>query len=368
MADVFTPGVAPSAGFQYYVKNAELDNALFQDLLQAVNFGEYGQIVTGMVNDEQIAMMGTLPKGIVANNTCGDADPIGSEMAQKVWQPKAHRLDTEQCEATLRQAAMFREFLAAAADRPDLNLTEANVFNNIIINMLQQRMALDVHELAWFSDTTYVGGTDIVAGALKHFNTIDGLWKQIFDEVASPTITGDTLNRVTITENTAANYNAQLPITPAAALGYLQSLYAGRSNRFTQDGADAVFLVTRTIEEAFRTYMDTQGVNDSFARIEQDTGRLFYRGIPVIPMYEWDAVIEQYFVVGDPATVPAQIGPHLAVLTKTDNLVLGLGSDQDLLQVKTYYDANPTVEKWFGMMKGWIDVKLLWNYRMVVAY
>jgi len=362
MASVITPGSGASAGFQYYVENA--DDVLLQDLLEVVQFSEYGTVTTGVVNQRQIAMMGNLPQGLISNATCGDADPVSNEISQKVWDPKPLRFDVEQCEADLRQSAYFRELLAEAADRPDLD--QATVFSTLIINMVQQRMGFDAHRSAWFNDTGYT--TEVSAGDLPYFNTVDGIWKQVADEVASPTITGDTLNRVEITENSLGNYDAQLAgLTPADAYGYIKDVYDATPPEFWQASGEPVFLVTRTIEQGYRAYMEAQGNDLSFGRIERDTGRLIYRGVEVISMPMWDATIRGHFLLGAPASTPAD-RPHRIMLTKKDNIVLALGSGNDLLQVKTYFDANPTVEKWYASMKSWLDAKLLWNYKTVVAY
>jgi hypothetical protein len=126
-----------STGISIYVKNAE--DPILSAFLQAVPFDQYGTIMTGIKQDQQIVFIDNLPDMVLADAACGTGTPVSATMSQKLWTPKAFRGDVEQCEVDLRNVALFRQASADAAGRPDL--TENDIFFAIITELLSRRAA-----------------------------------------------------------------------------------------------------------------------------------------------------------------------------------------------------------------------------------
>jgi hypothetical protein len=342
-----------STGISIYVKNAE--DPILSAFLQAVPFDQYGTIMTGIKQDQQIVFIDNLPDMVLADAACGTGTPVSATMSQKLWEPKAFRGDVEQCEVDLRNVALFRQASADAAGRPDL--TENDVFFAIITELLSRRAAFDAHKIAWFADTAAASPPLTNAGLIPYFNLIDGLWAQ-FDAA----VTAGDMTRVTIAANAEATTAAQLAnLTAADAYAAFEEVIDSADPRLFQSQYTPVIVATRTMVRALKRYMRGQGVDLSFARIEVDQGQLSFDGIPIVEEAAWDSTIASAF---DNGTTLDR--PHRIVLTAKENVQLGLGSGEDIMQLKQGYDERDEV--YYGKVKGWIDAKYMFDYLTVVAY
>ena len=85
------------------------------------------------------------------------------------------------------------------------------------------------------------------------------------------------------------------------ALTVWQNLERNGDTRLTSN-PNRIIIATKTLCDNWAEYLETQGVNSSFERLESGFTTLRYRGIPIYCFDLLDRYIQSDFLTGSPAT------------------------------------------------------------------
>jgi len=94
-----------------------------------------------------------------------------------------------------------------------------------------------------------------------------------------------------------------------------------------EDIADAVLLVSRSMEENYKQTLKDDGTEQAHMNIVDGIQQLFWDGIPIIAMRHWDTHIAIDGFTGTDE-ITGVTDPHRSVLTTKKNIVIGTDFDQ----------------------------------------
>jgi hypothetical protein len=232
--------------------------------------------------------------------------------------------------------------LKEGTDKPDLAGTEIGMF---IAMQLSDMIQETLQRHAWFGDTAIAAGTNnnLVAGELKFFSAIDGLWKQAFAIVAADgnRRTSDT---TLTTRNTGATFAAQAftsaDVTNQVITKALDNLWFGADLRLrSMPRNELVILSTQSIADQYERERKSVGsIDASYQRVEDGMLKLYTNGIEIVPMSIWDRTLRSY--IGTTSANVATTLPHRAILTHRENLMIGTESVGALDGLQVWYSQD----------------------------
>lgn len=314
-------------------------------------------IVLGIDHKQQIPFAGLLSDGLKASTGCTPNAGTGVLMTEKFWDPVLYDVRYAHCQADLN--SLLKLFKRASKINPDffnkIDSEELGVIYALITTMLNDVLPTKI----WFSDksaATVAGGGVFKNGTdVSLYNSINGLWKQLFTE-----ITNTATNYTAITENAGASYVLQA-LPADAALNYLASVMNKADGRLLQDGT-AKFQVTRSIADNYRNSIRSKNLGAGFLEIVQNgLPQLFFDGVPVEIRYDWDRDIKALQDNGTKLNLP-----HRIVLTPNANIPVGTMSTDDLNTLDSFYDQ--TLKQNIVDVAFTLDAKHLEKYMTSVAY
>ena len=325
--------------------------------------GEFHQVFTGVVADQQIGYAGLM--GLVGKKLTGcgtiTSDDANVTLSQKKWQPQDIFVRLEQCFKDLEQS-FFVYSQHNGVDRPDLNGTD---FANFIEDRLSDAVYEAILRLAYFGNVDAATVTDSPAGSLTdgtdadYFNPINGLWKQLF---AIGTANADQV--VSIAKNSGTDYAAQAfdanDVTGKTVTGILESLKYEADYRL-RDQPDLVMVATQSVVDQYAKELRNQNLDASFVRIESGYDALMFENIPVIPMNFWDRMIYSYFDDGT-----TYLMPHRAILTTRTNLGIATDSTAALDDIDVWFDKRD--KKTYFDVQFKLDAKVIDDDLLQLAY
>lgn len=345
----------------------ELSQAVFEAAFDKPSLQLFHKVATGIVVKEQIAIFGRL-KGLVGAGS-GECNPTSApntfDATEKFWDPEYISDRLSQCWKDLEKS--FWEWgLAKGVKKSDL--TNGDFFN-FVKEILMDAVVEAVYRIVWFNDTEIEhqvdGGILIDPPAegsnLAYWNRIDGLWKQIFAEVAL-----NPLRKTAglATKNAGATYLLQ-EFTLAdrdnlVVTTMLQNLRFGSDMRLRKMQTLKV-VVTQSVADQYEKELLFAKVTYDTVRIEDGITMLKTAGIEVIAFEFWDRMIRTYFDNGTTYFLP-----HRALLLVPDNFQVGVEDESTLTELDTHYDKTTKLNHIdFGFK---IDAKLIQDYLFQAAY
>lgn len=317
----------------------------------------------GVIFDKQIVFAGKVGLMGKAVNGCTPNEIEGVTLTQKFWTPIKEDFRLTHCQANV--ADQDRLVNQMSKINPDyFNIIEGsnNAIGNFLIAKVIEGFNENLLRKVWFSDKladtvansgTLTNGTD-----KEYFNTFDGLFKQLYTDIAV-----GSKNHFAIPKNDPSvgiNYaTQQLEVGDATAI--LKGLYRGADNRL-KTLAGAQILVTQTIWDGYIDDLEaTQSTGAGNTQItENGKMNLFYKGIPLVLMSVWDRNLEAYY---DNGTIIDR--PHRAVFTVPSNIPLATLSSSDFGTVNAFYDQVTRKNFVDGIYS--LDAKHLQNYLTAIA-
>jgi len=311
---------------------------------------------TGVYYKQQIPFVGSLADSLLKNNGCTPNVGAGIVLSQKFWEPEVYSSRWEHCAADLN--GLFKLFNERSRINPDFYDKIGSKEMGLIISLIDQMLIEKLPTKIWFSDKSAAitpTGKFKVGTNLALHNVIDGLWKQIFVDVAS----GDS-NYVVITENAGASYVAQnLPTD--AGLNYLTAVVNAADSRLIEDPA-AFIQVTRSIADNYKNTLRTKTIGAGFLEVtEGGKSQLFFDGYKVVVRHDWSREIKALFDNGTKVDKP-----HRILFTTPSNIPVATPSADDFSTLTSFYDQyrkSNVVDVAFGL-----DAKHLEDYMTVAAY
>ena len=235
---------------------------------------------------------------------CGDAESGGFNVNDKVIEAGRMRVAVSQCQ---------KEFFGTYIEESFKN--GINVFNlegtqlmDTVLANVRNGIAQDVTRIAWWGDTSASGDHS------SCYDQTDGWWKLL---------KADT---VINTRKTAIGNGA---LTDADCLDALRGLYNDAPSALHGvPNNEKAFYVTRSIYQGYMGKLEDLGNAEGFSQMVDGSLKLYFRGIEVIPMYDWDTAISQLSVTDD----------NCAVFTAKQNLAVGTDTNDFEGEMKMFYD------------------------------
>lgn len=281
-------------------------------------------------------------------------------MSEKEWTPRPQKIFTNFCEDELETTFWAWMTNNGVRRRDVTNLT--SFYRRWVLETFRDAAAEDFLRNAWLGDTAAAnisGGGVITNGvAVADYQLIDGFWKQIFADVTN-TLTP----RVTITENAAASFAAQITFTEDRAYQLMKAVYNAADSRL-RVRPDKVFMVSGWL---FRNRIDqkeslTPQLESFAARQDEEFESDQYRNIPIINMENvWDRWLEPDFSTGVVVDRPNRI-----LLTTLSNVVAGFDASSAITNFETWFERKDEEVYFKGLYKA--DVKTLRPFLNAVAY
>jgi hypothetical protein len=334
----------------------DIGEAVIESIFENPAVADLMTVYDGIVTKKQIPFLGTLSKITKIDAGCGSGVSANNiPMTEKFWEPENLKIWLQLCaEDLLNSFWVYAQKLGM--DRSDVTGTTIASF---VVERMTAAAQEDLLRIIWFNDKAadnVSGGGVITNGvSLTDYNIIDGLWKQIFDVV-----TATPARKIAISENAGANKAAQLNLAAGKALTTFQKMIAAADSRL-KSAPDKILLCTTTLLENYATYLESQGADASFIRIENGYSTLRYRNITIYGIDFWDRTIQADFDNGTTYDLP-----NRALLTTKMNLAVGSDRLADSESFKVYYSEDTELNNFKGKYR--VDAKLLQDYLIQVAY
>lgn len=324
---------------------------------------EVHEVMTGVTMDKyipilgQLDLVGKLDPGSCSTNTESSQVPA----SEKMWSPKLISFRMQHCQDDLPALLKFWEKSRRAAGTWEDVSDQMMAF---IVDRVTEATINSIIRIAEFGDTDHsavgagTGDEVLTSGTDKtYFNMLDGMWNQIFTDQALATPLS---HRYPISENAEASKSAQLALASDRALNMFRDLYNNIDPR-AFEGNQLKFQVTRSIFNNWQDMMEDKSLVFMLDRTEKGSTKFSYRGIPIVPRYDWTRLITSYFDNGTTYNLP-----HRAVLTDLANIPIGTSDTESLSELLSWYEKKD--KAWYFDVAYKIDQKNLQEYRLAVAY
>jgi hypothetical protein len=292
--------------------------------------------------------------GCATTNTC---DPAGFTMEQKYIEVSQVSVKQEQCWNEFENLFVAESY-KAGLNMPDLTGTQ---IADVILNRVRNAIKTDTIRNMW--------GGDSAAGVAdcSYQSMGDGLWEKLSVGTA---IGGATqMREVTGTAGAAATeyvtVGATLPAADSSlvledvwntAPAELQQIPASEKRLFCTPN------IYNSWYSALTSVGSTGSVNYGHSEAQSGKQRLYFRGVELVPMYEWDTALSALTGADLPplftaATASIQCTNGVIYAAK-DNLMIGTNVTDPDNQLKMFYDEvsdNMYIRSNFtmGFQYGW---------------
>jgi len=319
---------------------------------------DFHTVYEDIVTKKQIAFLGRLGKITRVDAGCSSSPlSAGITNSEKFWEPVRFEIWLSECYTNLEDTFFVWAKQRGLAE-PDLTGTDFAAF---LVERMTDAMYEDTLRIAWLGDTDAESVDATPSGILSagvsplDYNQIDGFWKQLFAiGTATPT------QRTTISENALSTKAAQDALANNRAFLTFQSMMNKADYRL-RSAQNKVMLVTMSLLDNYATYLESQGNDASFIRIEQGFSVLRYRNLEIIGVDLWDRYIRADFDNGTKYDIP-----HRAVLTTKENIALGVDAASALADIDQWFERKDKTTNFRGGYK--MDAKVLENYMVSLAY
>ena len=277
---------------------------------------------------QNVFLANSLNKIVMANGGCSSADNSGSGLSTS-FNIDDKQISVADCSVKMSQCwdTFFNEFQVESyrdgIDMPDLTGTQ---LADVIANRVRKGIAQDVVRVMWGGDT---------ALGFVTYSWTDGLFK-LMD---AGTVGLETLSVSGGTGQTAVG--GTLVGTDCDSL--LAQVFDGAPAALQQvPASEKRFFVTPNIYNAWYGSLTTVGQAGAvdYSHSEAQTGinynRLHFRGVEIVPMYEWDTIMTD----DDPAlwNTGGVNYKNGVVYAAKDNLLIGADVNDPSAQFKMFYD------------------------------
>lgn len=316
-----------------------ISEMVFDETLRASDINAFHTIYPNIVTKKELGFIGSGGLVGVANQGCSPTpQPWNINTRKAVFDPKAWEVLIHECWTDLQDTAVVYS-LRTGVNIPDFQDTD---YMNVLLEVLGSSMREFWWRLYWFNDTASENVTDggvITDGIdVKYFNILDGFWKQIMTQ-----LTTNPAQRVTITENAATAYAGQ-QVTPANAKTYFQNLYY-KAPLILRQQRDGFILTTQSLYDAYMmNFQDTCCLESARVALLNGMDAISISGVPIIPIPEWDTIIQKYEDTGTKWN-----NPNRAVYTTKAVLAAGIDNGNAFDDFRVWYDPNTRLIKIEGM-------------------
>ena len=294
------------------------------------------------------------------NDACGTVTCIntGFEIAPKVITVENTAVKQEQCWTEFKDQVIVESY-RAGVDMADLSGTE---LADAIINRTRDGIKSDLVRNMW------AGNSAAAVADCSYKSMGDGLFISL--STGNAVNAGTQLREVTAAGTAAANLIAVgSAIAPADAVLLLQTVFDTAPSELQQiPASEKRMFVTPNIYNAYYGSLTTVAVAGAvdYGHSEAQSGvnyeRLRFRGVELVPMYEWDTALTALTGADLPALFTAATAAIQAtqgcIYSAKDNLFIGTDVSAPENELKMFYDE--VTEKMYirsaftmGFQYGW---------------
>ncbi|MEW5675566.1 hypothetical protein ABGT15_04575 [Flavobacterium enshiense] len=332
---------------------SELAKAIFETAFANPALAEMHSIVEGIDMKTQILLLSSMGlQGLGANGTCTPQDSeAGIVATQKYWENNQIEVRIPYC------AKELPELLKAFGAKTNKYDVEGSEEIKMIASRLLEALDETILRLVWFGDkdaANVVSGGTITNGVnVDYFNSVDGLFKQIFAGV-----TAGNIKRATIAANTGSTYNAQ-ELAAGEALTAMRKVYNQADTRL-KNHKDGMFIVTQSVYDNFLDKLEDAGLS-AVGQLAINDGVMTYRGKKILVADFMDRNITAYQDNGTKYNLPNRI-----VFTIPSNIPVGTLDSGEFKELGVWFDK--TDRKVYTENIFSLDAKVLEGYFISVAY
>lgn len=343
-------------------ENADFAKFIMERVYQRDALRTNHVVQTGITMDEQIVFAGRIGKtGIKDPGTSRPNSGAKPTLTEKFWTPKkvGDTMIFNQSELNGLFKAYFDK-ITKYADIYDISGTDEEKF---LMELFSESAIEAVDRLIWHGDTAIaVSGAAasglINAADVKFYDSVDGLFKQIYAAVVAGSV-----KRFTITKNAAATFALQA-LAADEALTIFEGIWSKADPRLKSD-ANKVLMVTNSLFENYRQSLQTKGTPYDVTLTTNGFSELKWNGVTVRNMeILWDLPVLNDFEQLN--TGLAWDKPHRAILTVPANLAVGTLNETDMQNLEAFPD--PITRSQYLAYGFTLDAKLLEGYMTVAAY
>lgn len=341
----------------------EFQKFIFERTLGREALQKFHTFWSGVKMKEQVVFAGRLSKVGVKDTTCARPNSgATSVLTQKYWEPLPVGDTLVHCQKDVN--SLFKAYYTKIQQYSDLFEIEGSDEHKFMLAVFEEAILESLYRLIWFGDTAVAQAAAAAAGTIlaadvKYYDSVNGLWKRIFDAV-----TATTVKRYTITENTLATKVLQLTLAAGRSVEIFEGIWALADPRLKAD-PNKMLMVNNAIWENYRQYLQSKGENFSIEYTLEGFQTLKWNGMPVVNMETiWDLPLQADFV--NDTTSNKYFLPNRALLTVPANIPLATLNENDFTQMESWYNQDDRVNKMaFGYT---LDTQLLEGYMAVAAY
>jgi hypothetical protein len=271
-------------------------------------------------NKKRIAFVQELEKIVRRHTGCG-FNPIGStRVYDRFIEVDRVKADSAICWEEFKDT-VFEELLGQGLSFADLSGT---VLGTIAETLFRNAIKKDNIRLAYFGDRSSTSPA---------YDVTDGLWRVIIPEFVAASQTKYT------------NINSGTPLSAGDGIEILRSVY---NNAFLQlkglpDNLKKIY-VSGSVFQQYNEDLENGGGGDAgILRLQNGSTVTAFRNIQVMPMWDWDRIMQEDF---------ATTNAHFVLMTTPQNLALG----GDVL------DSESSYRIWYDEEKE--EVKMKSRYKM----
>jgi hypothetical protein len=314
-----------------------LQSLIFLSVYGDEKLGSMFNVLPYQKHGEKVGLISNLGLLGKASEGCDPTydDNIGAPI-EKEWDIRAWQLSEKICydvlEGTLAQIA-----LKTKTDISDLTGTE--YLDYVLMPVLENAALKMVMRFAWFGDTS--ANTVASGGVLKDgtrvgaFSVTDGFWKRAFSLVAS-----NSERRTTVAANAKTTFAEQKSAirTAGAATQVLDDLISDAPQELRQADNQVIF-ISQALKDALNADIkkNHKGSDLAWEAIFDGITKTTYNGIELVAVPFWDEIIKGYESASDGK---AWNKPYRAIYTVRDNLLLGLGSENEIADLQIFFSQK----------------------------
>ena len=362
MANVAIDGIAAGGGATY--NGTYASKILLEPMFHSDDIMRNYTIYPNVKYKQNIVMAPSLSSITAVNDGCtavnANCDPAGFTVTQKQIVVSNVSVKQTQCWTEFKDSVIVESY-RNGVNMPDLTGTQ---LAQVIIDRVRKGVQSDMVRNMWAGDTAAA----VIAIDCTYDSMGDGLWKKL--SAGNAINAGTQLREVTGTLGAAATEYVTVGATlPAAdAILILESVYNTASAALQAvPASEKRMFVNPNIYNAWYSALtqvaSAGSVDYGHSEAQSGKSRLYFRGVELVPMYEWDSALT---ALGGGGQFPALFTAATAAIDATagciyvakENLLIGTDVSSPENEMKMFYDEvsdNMYIRAGFtmGFQYGW---------------
>jgi hypothetical protein len=303
--------------FNYTYNGVLSTEVLFKPSVETPAISEFFTIYPGQKYKRQIPLLLPLEKIVKAYTSCARTFTDGINITNTTLELSQLQVNMEWCKDDFEGAVgnnLSEEWLRSGVQEFDPSGTQIQrIIDQLVIDALRR----DNFRIFSFGDTN---------DASEDYNQLDGLWTKLIADASGGS--NYCVNRV-------ANFGVNL--ADGEALDALQAAYTRSAIILKQlPNAQKYIAVTGSIYENLMASYESNvnGTERQFSLLTDGANNLTYRGIRIVPIYAWDAALQ------DPANPLFGTVYHLMLYTTKANHAVGVDVEADANRIEGWYERK----------------------------